>query len=87
MSKTPFAILRTQKIKSYAALAALTSHWLRIKPTPNANPTRTKYNKIIHGNQNPFKGVKELLQKKNITKLRKMVFLLLSSYSRFLLYI
>ena len=71
MNNLPCAILRTQKIKSYAALAALTSHWLRTKPTPNANPARTKYNKIINGNKSPYCGVKELLKKKDISKLRK----------------
>jgi len=71
MKSLPYAILRTQKIKSYAALAALTSHWLRTKPTPNANPARTKYNKTVHGNTSPYVGVKGLLKKKKISKLRK----------------
>ncbi|WP_027670737.1 plasmid recombination protein [Rheinheimera baltica] len=66
-----YAILRTKKIKSFAALAAMTAHWHRTRPTKNADPKRTKYNRIIHGNKSPYIGVKDLLKKKGITKLRK----------------
>ncbi|MDT0602675.1 MobV family relaxase [Thalassotalea castellviae] len=71
MSKVSSAILRTLKIKNFADLAAMSAHWLRTQPTENANPARTKLNKVLHGHSNPLQGVKELLLKKGITKLRK----------------
>jgi hypothetical protein len=71
MSQVNRAVLRALKIKNFADLAAMSAHWLRTQPTANANPARTKLNKVLHGHSNPYQGVKELLTKKGITKLRK----------------
>jgi hypothetical protein len=71
MSKVNRAVLRALKIKNFTDLAAMSAHWLRTQPTPNANPARAKLNRVLHGHSNPYQGVKNLLNKKGITKLRK----------------
>lgn len=71
MSVQNYAILRTLKVKNYKELASLSMHWLRKTKTLNADLSRQKYNKIIYGNKNPYIGVKEILKKRSIRKLRK----------------
>lgn len=71
MTKTEYAILRALKIKDFNELSALAAHWLRQKHTPNSNPARRKYNRVLHGSRCPKLGVENMLRKKEITKLRK----------------
>ncbi|WP_288389575.1 MobV family relaxase [uncultured Alteromonas sp.] len=70
-SKSPYAILRVEKVKSYAALAAMANHWFRYNPTPNADSNRFRLNKTIIGNTNIVDNVKSKLKAHGITKLRK----------------
>jgi hypothetical protein len=67
----PKCILRTKKTKVFAALAAMAAHWNRTNPTPNADPTKTKYNQTINGHKDPYIATKQLLKDKGVTKLRK----------------
>lgn len=65
-----FAILRIEKVNTFTALKAMENHWLRKYFTANADPTKKKFNKLIHGAL-PFEAVEKVLEKKRITKLRK----------------
>ena len=67
----PFAVLRVEKVKSYAALAAMGNHWFRLNYTPNADSTRSHLNKTIIGDNNIVDNVKNKLKAKGISKLRK----------------
>lgn len=66
-----FAILRTKKIKSLTHIRLLDGHLRRLHPTPNADPLRKKYNRVLLGSPDSYAAYKELLTKHNITTLRK----------------
>ncbi|MEH6713561.1 MAG: MobV family relaxase [Paraglaciecola polaris] len=70
-SGSPYAILRVEKVKSYAALAAMANHWFRLNPTPNADSSRSHLNKTIFGDNNIVNIVKAKLETHGISKLRK----------------
>lgn len=67
----PYAILRVEKVKSYAALAAMANHWFRVNHTPNADARRSHLNKVIVGDKDVVGNVKCRLKAKKISKLRK----------------
>lgn len=66
-----FAILRTKKIKSLTHIRMLDGHLRRLHPTPNADPVRKKYNRVLLGSPDSYTAYRELLTKNNITTLRK----------------
>lgn len=45
-------------------------HWFRTYQTPNANPKRTRHNKVLLGAQSPYEAYKKLISEKDI-KVRK----------------
>lgn len=59
----PFAILRYAKLKSTAAIKGASAHMRRTIDTPNADPSRTAGNIILHGSPSPFADVDALLPK------------------------
>lgn len=71
MNTTHFAILRTKKIKSLTHIRLLDGHLRRLHPTPNADPLRKKYNRVLLGSHDSYAAYKELLTKNNVTTLRK----------------
>lgn len=72
-----YAILRVEKVKSRAAIAAMSAHWRRTRPTLNANPKRKKSNRVLYGAVDPYKAFRELIAERGITKFRKNGVLLL----------
>lgn len=76
MSKN-YAILRAEKVKSLAAIAAMSAHWRRTRPTPNANPKRKSNNRVLQGAVDPYKAFQELIAERGISKFRKNGVLLL----------
>ncbi|MBU2979732.1 MobV family relaxase [Alteromonas sp. C1M14] len=70
-SDSPYAILRVEKVKSYAALAAMANHWFRLNPTPNADSSRSHLNKTLIGDNNIVSKIKTRLDEHGIKKLRK----------------
>lgn len=71
MIKNNYAILRIEKLKSEAAICAMSAHWRRENYTPNADPKRTKYNRVLMGSADPYKRFKQEVEKRDITKFRK----------------
>ncbi|MGY8897606.1 MAG: MobV family relaxase [Paraglaciecola sp.] len=70
-AESPYAILRVEKVKSYAALAAMANHWFRLNPTPNADSRRSHLNKTLIGDNNIVSKIKSKLHAHGIKKLRK----------------
>lgn len=44
-----YAIIRFEKVKSWSDVAAMSAHWDRSRPTPNADPSRTPKNRVLVG--------------------------------------
>lgn len=44
-----YAIIRFEKVKSWSDISAMSAHWDRSRPTPNADPSRTPKNKVLVG--------------------------------------
>ncbi|MCG7546259.1 plasmid recombination protein [Pseudoalteromonas sp. MM17-2] len=72
-----YAIMRVEKVKSLAAIAAMSAHWRRTRPTPNANPKRKSNNRVLQGAVDPYKAFQELIAERGISKFRKNGVLLL----------
>jgi hypothetical protein len=70
-SGSPYAILRVEKVKSYAALAAMANHWFRLNPTPNADSRKSHLNKTPIGDNNIVSKIRTKLDEHGIKKLRK----------------
>ncbi|WP_448211628.1 MobV family relaxase [Colwellia sp. MEBiC06753] len=70
MNKLPFAILRAGKIKSFGELAAMQSHCLRTRPTPNANAKYTHLNRTYGADGDLCEVVKQILTTNNV-KIRR----------------
>jgi hypothetical protein len=66
-----FAILRVEKVKSFAAIASMGRHWLRTQRTFNSIKERRKFNKVLKGTGDVSRDLNVLLKRKNITKFRK----------------
>jgi len=49
----PFAILRTDKLKSAGSIGGSLSHTFRTRDTPNADPQRTHSNEVLIGGDSP----------------------------------
>lgn len=71
MFKKKLSILRIEKLKTEAAICAMSAHWRRESPTSNANPKRTKYNRVIMGATDPYKRFKQEVENRGIKKFRK----------------
>ncbi|BFT32048.1 hypothetical protein D210916BOD24_32240 [Alteromonas sp. D210916BOD_24] len=71
MFKKKMGILRIEKLKTEAAICAMSAHWRRENPTPNANPKRTKYNRVLMGSLDPYKRFKQEVERRGIKKFRK----------------
>ena len=56
-----YAIYRTEKITSMGNLAASASHMARMRPTPNADPSRRDRNSVLIGSADPKADVLALL--------------------------
>ncbi|QSX35131.1 plasmid recombination protein [Shewanella avicenniae] len=69
--KQDFAIFRIGKLKSKAEISAMSAHWRRTKPTPNVDPTKTKFNRVLMGAADPYKAFCEGVTQRGITKFRK----------------
>lgn len=48
----PYAIIRFEKVKSFAAVSAMSAHWHRTRPTPNADPAKRGSNRVQVGSGN-----------------------------------
>lgn len=48
----PYAIIRFAKVKSLAAVSAMSGHWHRTRPTPNADPAKRGSNSVQVGSGN-----------------------------------
>lgn len=44
-----YAIIRFEKVKTWSDISAMSAHWDRSRPTPNADPARTARNKVLVG--------------------------------------
>ena len=67
----PKAVLRVEKIKQFGNLAARSQHISRERETPNADDDRVYLNKTFIGTNSAEQDVRDHLEAKNITALRK----------------
>lgn len=71
MHEEDFAILRTSKIKSVDQIRLAGEHLTRARSTLNANPNRTKFNRVLLGSSDPVAAFKKRIAEHGITTLRK----------------
>jgi len=65
------SILRIDKITTFGSLSAMSAHINRTRKTPNADPSKKKYNRTYIGTNDITVDFKKYIQDKNISKLRK----------------
>jgi hypothetical protein len=66
-----YAILRVEKLKTKAEISAMSEHWRRTRNTPNADPKKKKFNRVIMGADDPYKRFCDEVERRGITKFRK----------------
>lgn len=52
-----YAILRTKKLNNWGSIGGSASHTMRTRPTHNADPAKTKYNRILVGSSEIVKDI------------------------------
>lgn len=65
------AIMRTGKVKTWGHVAAMSGHHDRSRETPNADPTKTRLNKVLVGSGNPDADLRQRYADAGITEFRK----------------
>ena len=63
-----FAVMRFEKLKTYGNIGGVEGHCARTRPTPNADPEKTKFNRWLVGDGDMVNAVKKRIGDRKIRK-------------------
>jgi hypothetical protein len=63
-----FAVMRFEKLKTYGNIGGVEGHCARTRPTPNADPTKSKLNRWLIGSEHISDAVKARIGERKVRK-------------------